>query len=255
MKNVKCLAVASVLLLSDASVMEIEAQEKVFIEIGQNRYYSEALNIKSPCIYDETLGKHVICPIRNLPTYESPSIKHLRETMAGIPFKPRELWGQPIKQQMIYLKGAILECSLTDIVAIYHDNLAKTTRQDYYAKVQSYPYSWELEEKFENEVWKIVRNDYELSEKEFKMSLRSLISPDDALYSAPLIVHFTNKLAPRYELHYTDKNFPTKVVKLPSEFELLIGKPDKGDVVYDFDKDEELKKKVHQSEKSSQISA
>ncbi len=255
MKNVKCLAVANVLLLSNASAAETEAQERVFIEIGQNRYYSEALDIKSPCMYDETLGKHVICPIRNLPTYETPSIKHLRETMAGISFKPRKFWAKPIEHQMIYLKDAILKCSLTDIVAIYHDNLAETTRQDYYAKVQSYPYSWELEEKFEDEVLKILSEEYEISENEFKMSLRSLISPDDALYSAPLIVHFTNKLAPRYELHYTDKNFPTKVVKLPSEFELLIGKPDKGDVVYDFDKDDELKKKVHQSEKSSQISA
>ena len=46
MKNVKCLAVANVLLLSNASAAETEAQERVFIEIGQNRYYSEALDIK-----------------------------------------------------------------------------------------------------------------------------------------------------------------------------------------------------------------
>ena len=245
MKNIRNLVAASVLLMGavQASETQQSISEQIFVTIGKNRYYNSEIGYMTPCVYDETLKKFVEYPACKLLTYETCKRTPAKDTLDGIPFKPKEFWEKPIDEQLVYLKDAILECSLPEIADVYHDNLAVTTRQDYYAKVPSYPYSGELEDKFEDAVWKILSKDYKIPLSEFKISLRSIISPGNKIYSAPLIVHFTNKLAPRYELHYTDKSFPTKVVKLPSEFELLIGKPDKGEVVYDFEKDEELNKK------------
>ena len=64
-----------------------------------------------------------------------------------------------------------------------------------------------------------------------------MLISEDRLYSAPLIVYFADKLAPRYEFHYKGTNECnrklTKVVKLPSEFEVLTGIPKAEEVVYE----------------------
>ena len=95
-------------------------------------------------------------------------------------------------------------------------------------------YSEELEEKFEVAVWRILHKDYKISLEDFKTSLRSALKQVDRLFTAPLLMHFTNYLVPKYEFHFENNSSkPYKTLKFPSEFELAIGIPTEGKVVYE----------------------
>ena len=154
-------------------------------------------------------------------------------TLHGLPFQPREFWKKPMPEQLNHLKDAILELKLPEIAPAFHQNIGYTDNKTFIGcgKV-SYPAK--LEEKFEVAVHKILSKDYKITLEDFTASLRSALEPEDRIYKAPLLMHFTNKLVPKYEFHYKKDAFePYKTLRFPSEFELAIGVPNIGQVVYE----------------------
>ena len=157
--------------------------------------------------------------------------------LLGQPFKPRDFWKRPVDEQLIHLKDAILELNVLAVAPRYHRALAYTDKvPSCFPGASTYPEA--LEKQFENAVWKILRKDYKISFNEFSASLRKNLFINSDLYKAPLLMHFTNYLVPRYEFHYRNEqclkeNIPYKTIKRPSEFEVLTGTPDVGVVVYE----------------------
>ena len=170
-------------------------------------------------------------------------------TMFGFPFEPRKFWKHPIEEQLVYFKDVIQELDLLVVTPRYHYPLEYTGDKRYEARAKktacarlsTYP-KW-LEEKFEEAVWKRLQKqeEYKISFDDFTASLRSALEPTDRLYTAPLLMHFTNYLVPKYEFHYKTaeerlENIPYKTLKFPSEFELANGAKDEGVVVYEREK-------------------
>ena len=164
-------------------------------------------------------------------------------TMFGSPFEPRTFWKCPIEDQLAYFKDAIQELDLLTVAPKYHYPLEYTDDKRYESRAKHtacaklWTYSPELEEKFEVAVWKILIKDYNLSLDDFKSSLRSALEPGDKLYKAPLLMHFTNYLVPRYKFYYKKGSFkPIKTEQYPSIFELANGAKDEGKIVYEATK-------------------
>lgn len=164
-------------------------------------------------------------------------------TMYGASFEPRELWGRPIEEQLVYFKDAIQELDLLVVAPRYHHPLEYTDdkraeeRKKHTACAKLRTYSKKLEEKFELAVWKILSKDYKITLEDFTTSLRSALEPKDRLYTAPLLMHFTNYLVPRYEFYYKKGECkPYKTLKYPSIFEVANGAKDEGIVVYEATK-------------------
>ena len=155
-------------------------------------------------------------------------------TLHGLPFQPREFWEKPMPEQLKHLKEAILELKLPEIAPAFHQNMGRYTDNKTFIGCGKASYPASLEKKFEEAVWNILSKDYKISFDDFKTSLRSALKPGDRLYTAPLLMHFTNKLVPRYEFYYKNKSDePYKTLKYPSLFEVAIGTPDVGAVVYE----------------------
>ncbi len=155
-------------------------------------------------------------------------------TLHGLPFQPREFWEKPMPEQLLHLKDAILELKLPEIAPNFHQNMGRYTDNETFIGCGKASYPRSLEERFEKAVWQILSKDYKISFEDFVSSLRSALKPEDRLYTAPLIMHFTNKLVPKYEFYYKNKSYePYKTLKYPSEFELAIGVPNEGKVVYE----------------------
>ena len=153
--------------------------------------------------------------------------------LLGKPFKPHDFWKRPVDEQLIHLKPAILELNILAIAPRYHRALAYTDRTpSCFPGTTTYPES--LEKQFENAVWKILKKDYSISFNEFSSSLRKNLFINSDLYKAPLLMHFTNYLVPRYKFYYKENSFkPYKTEKYPSIFEIANGVEDKGEVVYE----------------------
>lgn len=158
-------------------------------------------------------------------------------TLHGLPFQPREFWKKPIEEQLIKLKEAILELKLPDIAPKFHQNIGYTDNKTFIGCGKaSYPEN--LEEKFEKAVWKILSKYYKIRLEDFTASLRSALESKDRLYTAPLLMHFTNYLVPRFEFYYKTKGYkresePYKTLKYPSIFEIANGAKNVGVVVYE----------------------
>ena len=153
--------------------------------------------------------------------------------LLGKPFKPHDFWKRPVDEQLIHLKPAILELNILAIAPRYHRALAYTDRTpSCFPGTTTYPES--LEKQFENAVWKILKKDYSISFNEFSSSLRKNLFINSDLYKAPLLMHFTNYLVPRYKFYYKENSFkPYKTEKYPSIFEIANGTKDEGEVVYE----------------------
>ncbi len=184
---------------------------KVITTIGVDEYYSYAHD------FDETK-----------PTYYKTESSRTKRTMLGTTFKPRQFFEQPQDEQIKFLKGAILECGLLKMI----DKRRKPPIPAVDGNLEKHelsPYSENLEAQFEVTVWRALSKKYDISLVDFQASLRAVLLPQDAVYSAPLIAYCAHKLAPRYECHYTPSL--SKVIKLPSEFEMLIGMSDEGKIL------------------------
>ena len=157
--------------------------------------------------------------------------------LLGQPFKPHDFWKRPIDEQLIHLKDAILDLKILATAPRYHRALAYTDKMpSCFPGASTYPEM--LEKQFETAVWKILQQDYIISFSEFSASLRKNLFINSDLYKAPLLMHFTNYLVPRYEFHYKNEqclkdNIPYKTIKLPSMFEVAIVAKDEGVVVYE----------------------
>ena len=163
-----------------------------------------------------------------------------KSTMFGSSFEPRKIWKKPIEEQLVYFKDAIQELNLLVVALRYHypleytDDKRAEERKKHTACARLGTYPKELEEKFEIAVRKILSKDYKITLEEFQASLRSALDPGDRLYTAPLLMHFTNYLVPRYKFYYKENLFkPYKTEKYPSIFEIANGVEDKGEVVYE----------------------
>ena len=157
-----------------------------------------------------------------------------RYTLLGLPFKPREFWRKYMEEKLAYLKDAILKFNLLTEAPKHHKKLDYVGIKKDWICGRPGSYSKELEEKFEVAVWNILKKDYKISLEEFQASLRSALEPKDRLYTAPLLMHFTNYLVPRYKFYYKENLFkPYKTEQYPSIFEIVNGTKDEGEVVYE----------------------
>ena len=204
------------------------AMEWIETSVGKDPYYC-CFDRFEKVIRDPKTGTHTLVPHAHTPRLPDDFVgSRTLYTLLGLPFKPREFWMQSKEEQLIYLKDAVVECKLLPIIAKRRGSFANCFNACF-----SEPYPDKLEEKFERAVWQILHKKYDILLDEFRTSLRSMIIPEEKLYSAPLIVYFADELAPRYEFHYSKfNNSLNKIIKLPSEFEVLIGVKDKGEVVY-----------------------
>ncbi len=212
--------------LSGASAMEwIETS------VAKDPYYC-CFDRFEKVIRDPKTGARTLVPYAHTPKLPDDFVgSRTLYTLLGLPFKPREFWMQSKEEQLVYLKDAVKECNLVSVVAERRGSFANCFNTCFSA---GEPYPDGLEEKCEKAVWRILHKKYDISLDEFTKSLRSMIIPEEKLYSAPLIVYFADKLAPRYEFHYSGFNQDlNEVVKLPSAFEVAIGVPNEGKVVYE----------------------
>ncbi len=186
---------------------------KVVTTIGIDEYYSYA--------HDFNEAKS---------TYYVSEDSRTKRTMMGATFKPIEFFKKPRNEQIPDIKGAILSCNLLEVIGKRRRTPIVTEK---FAGCEVLPYSEKLEMQFEEMVWQILREKYDtsLSLADFQASLRETLLPQDAMYSAPLIAYYATMLAPRYECYYN--TMLRKVIKRPSEFEVLTGTPDIGTVVYE----------------------
>lgn len=218
-----------------SNIAIVEATETVEIELGKDWYYQ--LCVDAMDAIDAPRWKDVkVIPYAHAPKIPDGFRSRTEYVLRGKAFEPREFWKKPMAEQLIELKNPILECNLLPIVDKQYDALVLYAIS-YSVAPTGKPYPIELEIQFEKAVWRVLHVKYDLSWEVFEKSIRSMLIPEDRLYSAPLIVYFADKLAPRYEFHYksTNKRFSdlTKVVKLPSEFEALTKIPKAEEVVYE----------------------
>ena len=227
--NPKYILVSDLFLGSMSIATAMETADEVKLEIARNRWFYNTHD--SYYICNKFWDKKTLYELNK-------GIVRCEYTMLGLSFKPYEFWEKPIEDQLVYLKDIIFECDLLTEASNHHGALRYTNDERCRICLKSRSYSEELEKKFEEAVWKILSKDYKISFDDFITSLRSALKPQDRLYTAPLLMHFTNYLVPKYEFHYKTsddrmKNIPYKTLKFPSEFELAIGIPNVGKVVYE----------------------
>ena len=231
----KCMLVSALLLGSVNVAIAMEVADEVEMKITESSLFYNQDDIDYVC--DEFWDKKTLYEIHG----EKVRCEY---TMFGFPFEPRKLWGRPIEEQLVYFKDAIQELDLLVMAPKYHHPLEYTDdkraeeRKKHTACAKLGTYSKELEEKFEVAVHKILSKDYKITLEEFVKSLRSALKTEDRLYKAPLLMHFTNYLVPRYEFYYKTKNYkresePYKTLKYPSIFEIANGAKNVGVVVYE----------------------
>ena len=247
--NPKYILVLALLLGSMNIVIAMETVDKVEIKIAESRCYHSKNDVIYVCeredpefmemlkIYKE--HGHACEVLSNKQYIYNHVLQDARDeyTLHGLPFQPREFWKKPIEDQLVKLKDAILEFKLPEIAPALHQNIGYTDNKTFIGCGKaSYPAS--LEKKFEEAVWKILSKDYKITLEYFTASLRSALEPKDRLYTAPLLMHFTNYLVPRYEFYYKDGSHgvPYKTLKYPSIFEVANGAENKGKVVYEATK-------------------
>lgn len=211
------------------------SSEIIETKIGRDWYYcacsDAALVIDAPRLQDIK-----VIPYDHAPKVPDGFTSRTEYTLRGLPFKPRAFWEKTMNEQLIYLKKAILDCGLLPLIDKHYDGRCLYA-VSYSTQPAGNPYPKKLEEEFEKAVHKILETEYDISFEDFKHSIYCMLISEDTLYSAPLIVYFADKLAPRYEFHYTsDDQTLNKVVKLPSEFELAIGVSGEGKIIYEAKK-------------------
>ena len=213
--------------LGNASV-----NEWVETKIGEDWYYRICRDSYKTVWFDKLSQTFVEIPYAHAPKipgafqkrteYTRCSPIRTEYTLCGMPFEPQDFWAQPINNQLFYLKDAILECDLLKETNKCREDLSRLI--SYSAAPLGKPYPAGLEKHFEKKVWQILHKDYDITFYDFVKSLRSMLIPEERLYYAPLIVYFSDKLAPRYEFHYKGPNewdrVLMEVVKRPSEFEV-----------------------------------
>ena len=246
----------TVLVLGCFDVAEAtEIIDRVNVEIAESRCYCSDGDVAYVC---ESNSKKSINPEIDFRKYGYPNatltskqlvyeevLRNARDeyTLHGLPFHPSEFWKKKsMPEQLLYLKDEILELKLPDIAPAFHQNIGYTDNKTFIGCGKA-SYPKKLEEKFEEAVWKRLQKqeEYKISFDDFTASLRSALEPTDRLYTAPLLMHFTNYLVPKYEFHYKTaedrlENIPYKTLKFPSEFELANGTKDEGVVVYEREK-------------------
>ena len=207
------------------------ATETVEIHLGTDWYYNH-IDDAVKFIRDADSKFYRVTRYEHAPKVPNGFTSRTKYVLLGLSFEPQEFWKKPVDEQLTELKGAILECDLLAVVSKRRSNCLKR----YFIQPTGTPYDGTLEEKFENAVWRILRKKYSISFNKFETSLRAMLIPEDKLYSAPLIVYFADKLAPRYEFHYNGTNewnrVLIKVIKRRSKFEILTSIQDDGEVVY-----------------------
>ncbi len=203
--------------------------EIVEVNTGKDWYYGHNHDAIKSIVWDPVSKSYKSIPYDHAPKVPDGFRSRTECTLSGFPFEPRKFWSQGMDKQLLFLKDPIVAYDLLAIVSKHRDIGLKR----YLTSPTGKPYSMELELQFEKAIWETLRQKYEISFEQFTSSIRSMLIPEDRLYSAPLIIYFADKLAPRYEFHYSGFNqMLNKVIKLPSEFEVLTGKPNKGEVVY-----------------------
>lgn len=229
--NPRYVLVPILILGSMDAPMAMESGERLETKVGDSSLFYNQNDIDYIC--DELWDKKTLYKI----TKEKVRCEY---TMLGLPFQPREFWEKHIDDQLVYLKNAIQELELLVVAPKYHHPLEYTddarcearAKHTACAKLGTYPE--ELEEKFEVAVWKILQNDYKITLNDFKTSLRSALLPTDIIYKAPLLMRFTNYFVPIYKFYYKKGSFtPYKTEKYPSAFEVAIGVPNEGVLVYE----------------------
>lgn len=234
-----CLNVVVAMEMADSVDMEI-AKSRCYHSDGISAYVSESNSNRTmnPKIDFRKYGYPSATLTSKQIVYEA-VLQDARDeyTLHGLPFQPREFWKKPIEDQLVKLKDAILEFKLPEIAPALHQNIGYTDNKTFIGCGKaSYPAS--LEKKFEEAVWKILSKDYKITLEYFTASLRSALESKDRLYTAPLLMHFTNYLVPRYEFYYKDGSHgvPYKTLKYPSIFEVANGAENKGKVVHEATK-------------------
>lgn len=210
--------------------------EWVETKLGEDWYYRLCWDTYEKAWFDEPSQTFMQVPYAHAPEVPEGFKSRTECVLSGFPFKPRKFWSQDMDTQLLFLKDPIIKHDLPTITNKGREDLANLVVYSVAPKGKPYPAG--LEENFEESVWKTLNNGgYDIPFDEFTASLRSLLIPEERLYSAPLIVYFSKKLATRYDFHYKGKNKwdnrLTKIVQRPSEFEVLTGTPDLGVVVYE----------------------
>ncbi len=206
---------------------------EVELTTGEDWYYGLIHDAICCTVHDPVSKTYRSVPYTHAPEVPEGYPSRTEYVLRGKAFKPQEFWSQDMERQLLFLKNPIVECDLLTVVDKHRD---KGLRR-YLMRPTGKPYPPELELQFEKAVWKILHTKYDISFENFTSSLRSMLIPEDRLYSAPLIVYFADKLAPQYEFHYKDvkqwNRVLMKVVKRPSEFEILTGTQNKQEIVYE----------------------
>lgn len=235
-----------VLLLESVGVTTaVEAADEVSMKIAKSRCYCSDRDMIYVCTKEDpgfmeilqTYNEHghPCKVISNKQYIYNHVLQDARDeyTLHGLPFQPREFWKKSMPEQLRYLKEAILELKLPEIAPAFHQNIGYTDNKTFIGCGKA-SYPAKLEEKFELAVWKILSKDYKITLADFTASLSSALEPKDRLYTAPLLMHFTNYFVPKYEFHYRKGEYkPYKTLKYPSEFELAVGTPNVGKIVYE----------------------
>ena len=219
-----------------SNIAPLSATEIIEIKLGRDWYYHNCYD--SYIFIDAPRREDVVVKPYDCAPKVPDGFKSRTEcVLSGFPFKPSEFWKQPMAAKLTILKNAIWKCGELLHVIDEHYDAQYLYRVRYSKQPAGEPYPAKLEAQFEKAVWEILHEQYGISLDDFTTSLRSMLISEDTLYSAPLIVYFSDKLAPRYEFRYKGINewdrVLMKVIKHPSEFEVLTGTPDVGTVVYE----------------------
>ena len=220
-----------------AGLSVVYATEMVELYKGEDWYYGFVHDAIHRVIHDPISKSYRSVPYAHAPKVPEGYSSRTEYVLCGKAFKPQEFWSQDMDKQLLFLKAPIEACDLLPVDDKHRDRGLKR----YLMRPTGKPYPAELEQQFEKAVWEGLHTKYDISLDDFTTSLRSMLIPEDTLYSAPLIVYFADKLAPRYEFHYKsideEARILMKVIRRPSEFELLTGTPDIGNTVYDQEGD------------------
>ncbi len=247
--NPKCMLVSALLSGSVSVTTAMETADEVEMKIAKSRCYCSDKDMIYVCTNEDpgfmetlkTYNEHGYpCEVMSNKQYiYNHVLQDARDeyTLHALPFHPREFWKKPIEEQLIKLKEAILELKLPNTAPNFHQNIGYTDNKTFIGCGKA-SYPEKLEEKFEEAVWKILSKDYKITLEDFTASLRSALESKDRLYTAPLLMHFTNYLVPRFEFYYKTKGYkresePYKTLKYPSIFEIANGAKNVGVVVYE----------------------
>lgn len=216
-----------------AGLSVVYATEMVELNAGKDWYYDLVHDSIHHVVHEPVSKSYIGVPYAHAPEVPEGYPSRAEYVLRGKAFKPQEFWSQNTDKQLLFIADAIFECDLLTVVSRHRSSGLKR----YLMRPTGKPYSPELELQFEKAVWERLHTKYDISFESFTASLRSMLIPEDKLYSAPLIVYFADKLAPEYEFHYKGtyewNRVLMKVIKHPSKFEVLTGTPDVGIVVYE----------------------